>query len=60
MVRMMEILASGVSVVEGKVGKVMRLVEIMVNGMVDGDWDGSDGDQWTCTVPRSTGTFVYD
>jgi len=41
---MVEILASGVSAGEGKVGKVMRLVEIMVNGMVDGDWDDSDGD----------------
>ena len=49
-VRMMEILASGVSMVEGKVGKVMRLVEIMVNGMVDSDWGDSDGDQWTCTA----------
>ena len=46
-VRMMEILASGVSVAEGKVGKVMILVEIMVNGMGDGDWDDDgDGDQW--------------
>ena len=49
MVRMMEILTSGVSVVEGNAGKVMRLVEIMVNGMVDGDW--------TCTAQYST--FVY-
>lgn len=48
-VRMMEILTSGVSVVEGNAGKVMRLVEIMVNGMVDGDW--------TCTAQYST--FVY-
>ena len=41
---MIEILASRVSVAEGKGGKVMRLVEIMVNGMADGDWDDSDGD----------------
>ena len=40
---MIEILASGVSVVEGKGGKVMRLVEMMVNRMVDGDWDDSEG-----------------
>ena len=40
---MIEILVSGVSVVEGKVGEV-RLMEIMVNVMVDGDWDDSDGD----------------
>ena len=29
--------------VEGKVEEV-RLMEIMVNVMVDGDWDDSDGD----------------
>ena len=46
---MMEILASGVSMAEGKVGEV-RLMGIMANVMADGDWDDSDGDQWTCTA----------
>jgi len=41
---MMEILASGVSMVERKVGKVVRLAEIMVNGMVDGDRGDSNVD----------------
>ena len=44
-IRMMEILASGVSMAEGKVGEV-RSMGIMANVMADGDWDDSD-------------TFVY-